>query len=165
MNEKPDFNNYFFEKLKYSKKQYKSMHAYEASKFANVAFTAGLNEYIQENKLQVKAVSLQPGMVRTDLFRDQPKWMQYLYKALYPLAWLLMKSEKEGAQTSLCLAMMPSDRLVSGGHYQDCALIQANPNAHDKEVVRQAWDATVSKLRELTDDPKIFGKFVPTQLP
>jgi len=64
---------------------------------ANVLFTTELVR--RYGKSGIKSYSLHPGAVRTEIWRDVVKKPAYkfLIYASYPLLWLIMKNNEEGA--------------------------------------------------------------------
>lgn len=79
--------------------------AYGRSKAANVLFTRELQRRIDQAGLNGIAVSLHPGVVRTELARNF-SWKILVAKAIFtPFLYLLMKTPWEGAQTTLHLAL------------------------------------------------------------
>lgn len=79
--------------------------AYGRSKAANILFTRELQKRIDQAGLNGIAVSLHPGVVRTELARNF-SWKILLVKAIFtPFLYLVMKSPWEGAQTTLHTAL------------------------------------------------------------
>lgn len=67
------------------------------------------------------AASLHPGVVRTELGRYINLFLHILIKGvLSPLYYLLLKSPREGAQTTLYTVLEENDKLEKGAHYKDC---------------------------------------------
>lgn len=79
--------------------------AYGRSKAANILFTRELQRRIDEARLNGIAVSLHPGVVRTELTRNFSLKILLVLSVFTPFCYLLMKSPWEGAQTTLHLAL------------------------------------------------------------
>lgn len=84
-------------------------------------------------------MSLHPGVVRTELIREMSLGIRIVNALLWPLRMIIMKSAKEGAQTTLYLAMERSDKLVKGGYYSDCALAHSSDFTNSAENARILW--------------------------
>ena len=90
----------------------------------------------------VRAYSLHPGTVRTDIFRHlAPASALWALETLFaPLLWLVTKSPLEGAQTQLFLATAPHSDLGNGAYYEDCAVsARVNPLAADAGLAQALW--------------------------
>ena len=118
------------------------MSAYCHSKLANVVMAAELARRAAGTGL--RAFSLHPGGVYTELFRSVP-YFSLLERALRPLLHALLKTPKEGAQTQLYLATAPIAELKSGAYYDDCAAVtdlRAHPQREDAAVGAALWRQT-----------------------
>jgi NAD(P)-dependent dehydrogenase (short-subunit alcohol dehydrogenase family) len=62
------------------------------------------------------ANSLHPGIVTTELARDQKGILSLIGLALWPI----MKNEAQGAATTLLLATAPEYEKQGGGYFSDC---------------------------------------------
>ncbi|GMR42895.1 hypothetical protein PMAYCL1PPCAC_13090, partial [Pristionchus mayeri] len=110
---------------------------YNRSKLANVMFARDLARRLNESgATNVTANSLHPGVVATELSRHLP----FTNKPMMAIAGIFMKSEKEGAQTSLYLAMSSEVKGVSGGYFSDCARHKENPAALDDEACKRLYE-------------------------
>jgi len=70
---------------------------YSQSKLANVLFTQALQRRFDASNLNGKAVSLHPGIVRTDITRSYTGIMEILFKMVSPIFYLFSKSSFLGA--------------------------------------------------------------------
>ncbi|GMS89888.1 hypothetical protein PENTCL1PPCAC_12063, partial [Pristionchus entomophagus] len=117
--------------------EYGRVAPYNRSKLANVMHARDLARRLQEEGLtHVTVNSLHPGVVATDLSRHLP----FNNKAMFSIAGLFMKSEKDGAQTSLYLAMSSEVKGVSGGYFSDCARVKENRAARDDEACKKLYE-------------------------
>lgn len=115
------------------KNNYKTWFQYCLSKLGNIYFTQYLNEYISQNRLNVTTYSLHPGAIYTELGRDSPVILKFLFNLIYPISWFFFKSIEKGAQTTLFLAYEDKNNLKSGRYYQDCSLGKVAKFADEKE--------------------------------
>jgi len=118
------------ENYDFNKDKYASFSVYSESKLANIYFTNYLADYFMKNNIDVKVVSLHPGVVLSDFFRSTYKIIQFL---AMPLAYLLMKSSFYGAQTTLELCYIDDKDIVNGGYYDDCRIAKLSNDAEDIE--------------------------------
>lgn len=112
---KPDFE--------YGKKDYGFLKQYCFSKLGNVFFNQYLHDYIQRQKLNIKTVSLHPGTIHTEIANDVLRkniLMKMLTYIIYPVFWLVTKSQYRGAQTTLQCCYLDYDKLKSSEYYKDC---------------------------------------------
>ncbi|KAM3870620.1 retinol dehydrogenase 13-like [Diretmus argenteus] len=125
-------------------KDYQPGKSYAQSKLANVLFTRELATRLQGTG--VTTYSLHPGVIRTELGRyfwpTMPLWRRVVFTPLM----LLIKSPKEGAQTSIHCAVEESLQNESGLYYSDCAPKTAAPAGRDDEAAKRLWDLSASMV-------------------
>lgn len=116
---------------------YDPRQAYCNSKLCNILFTKQLAARLKNSG--VTAVSLNPGIVRTELGRHMLKRYSRLVLALVvrPVALLLLKTPWQGAQTTLHCVL--ADGLASGEYFSDCKPKACAPQADDENVARRLW--------------------------
>ncbi|KAG7282976.1 hypothetical protein CRUP_028493 [Coryphaenoides rupestris] len=145
---KIDFDDLFF-----AKRPYSSITSYKQSKLANVLFS---RELARRMKGKVKhnvtgtgvtALSLHPGVIRTELGRHVESWFPLLRTLLAAPSMLLMKTPTQGAQTSIYCAVTPGLEALSGGYFSDCKEKRAAEVARDKDVARKLWDVSAQLVR------------------
>jgi NAD(P)-dependent dehydrogenase (short-subunit alcohol dehydrogenase family) len=107
------------------------LHEYEVSKLANVLFAAELSRRLKGTG--VNTYSLNPGRIASDIWRRIP-W------PVRPLMLHFMKSNEEGAQTSLYCAT--SDQLAgeSGKYYNNCREKKPSRLALDRQLATRLWE-------------------------
>ncbi|KAI8484642.1 Endothelial cell-specific molecule 1 [Branchiostoma belcheri] len=108
--------------------------------------TLGPVLYAFRTRTGVSAFSVDPGPVRTELARHMP---QTLGPVLYPLFWLVMKlihpivkTPREGAQTSLHCAVAEGLENYSGMYFKECTPAEPAPQAKDDAVARRLWEVS-----------------------
>ncbi|KAM4572377.1 retinol dehydrogenase 13-like [Odontesthes bonariensis] len=125
-------------------KDYRPWKSYAQSKLANVLFTRELSKRLQGTG--VATYSLHPGIIRTELGRhfwpNIPLWKRVVYT---PLSFLI-KSPKEGAQTTIYCAVDENLQNESGLYYSDCAPKATAPQALDDEAAKKLWDLSASMV-------------------
>ncbi|EDW02225.1 retinol dehydrogenase 12 [Drosophila grimshawi] len=122
-----------------SEKSYDEGNAYSQSKLANVLFTRELAKRLEGTGVTVNA--LHPGVVDTELGRHM-KILNNLFGRLVlrTLLWPLMKTPKNGAQTTLYAALDPDLDNVTGMYFSDCALKPVAPAAMDDKTGKFLWE-------------------------
>lgn len=108
--------------------------AYGRSKQACILFTVELARRLAGRG--VTANCLHPGIVGSNIFRDLPRPVQWIGKAVLP-------SPEKGARTSVFLASSPKVEGVSGKFFKKCEVAEASAAGTDAERARQLWDRTI----------------------
>ncbi|XP_033247942.1 retinol dehydrogenase 12 isoform X1 [Drosophila miranda] len=125
-----------------SKLSYDEGAAYCQSKLANILFTRELARRLEGTA--VTANTLNPGIADTEIARNmiffRTKLAQYVVETiLRPLLWSLMKSPRNGAQTTLFAALDSDLDHVSGQYFSDCRPKELAPAAQDDDMARWLW--------------------------
>lgn len=107
---------------------------YGNSKLLNVMWTRALAQRLPSN---VTVNSLHPGVVQTDIFHAAP-WPAD--RLLLWLVGLLHKTPREGAQTTVHLAVAPELQSASGGYYVDCRPAPVSSTARNELLVQKVWE-------------------------
>lgn len=135
-----------------TKENYTRIFAYRLSKLGQVYFTKRLASMLEKAGINnVKTISLHPGVVRTEIWqRDIPLLWHIAIYVLYPFLWVSLKTEKEGAQTTLYGCCCPFDKLFNGAYYSDCAVEPFKPIAKDDAVEARCWKLAYDRILEKT---------------
>uniref|UniRef100_UPI0037E73FDB retinol dehydrogenase 12 n=1 Tax=Semicossyphus pulcher TaxID=241346 RepID=UPI0037E73FDB len=127
-----------FEDLFFDNRTYSPMESYKQSKLANVLFT---RELARRGKgFGVSAFCLHPGVIFTDLGRHLQDSFPLLGVVLTPPSLVLMKTPREGCQTTLHCALTPGLEGLSGRYFSDCAEKKTAPEGRDDEVAKRLWE-------------------------
>eukprot|EP00105_Crassostrea_gigas_P041486 XP_019925634.1 PREDICTED: retinol dehydrogenase 13 [Crassostrea gigas] len=122
-------------------KNYNSIAVYHQSKLANVLFTRELSRRLQGTN--VKANSLHPGIVDTELTRYLPRSVPFYFRILLaPIIYLLGKTPLQGAQTTIYCAVEESLANVTGKYFSDCAIKEESKAAQDDEAAKKLWEVS-----------------------
>ncbi|KAL2080333.1 hypothetical protein ACEWY4_024126 [Coilia grayii] len=127
-----------FEDLFYNKTPYDSLVSYRQSKLANLLFTRELSRRTRASGVSVFA--LHPGVIRTELGRHVQTRFPLLSTVLQAPALLLMKTPKQGAQTSIYCAVTEGLEVHSGCYFSDCRLKEPAPEGKDDVAAMKLWD-------------------------
>ncbi|XP_005402765.1 PREDICTED: dehydrogenase/reductase SDR family member 13 [Chinchilla lanigera] len=115
------------------------LRAYADSKLANVLFARELATRLEGTG--VTCYAAHPGPVNSELFlRHIPGWLRPL---LCPLAWLVLRTPKGGAQTPLYCALQEGIEPFSGRYFANCHVEDVSPVARDDRVAHQLWKASM----------------------
>ncbi|XP_038641562.1 retinol dehydrogenase 12 [Scyliorhinus canicula] len=123
-----------------SEKSYDGGLAYCQSKLANILFTRELTKRLKDTKVTVNSVH--PGSVKSELTR---------HSFIMSLAWrvltFLIKTPKEGAQTSIYCAVAEELQEISGKHFSDCSPAFVAPQGRNDVTARKLWDVSCKLLK------------------
>lgn len=114
-------------------KKYDSMKAYCQSKLANILFTNELAERLKNTKVTANAVH--PGAVASNFGQNMNGFIGWVFKFF---SWS-MKTPKEGAETSVWLAVSPQIEGVTGKYFSDKKAIKAKPIASSPQACQRLW--------------------------
>jgi NAD(P)-dependent dehydrogenase (short-subunit alcohol dehydrogenase family) len=116
------------------------MREYEVSKLANVLFSAELARRTRDDG--VTTYSLHPGVIASDIWRRIP-W------PVRPLVTRFMKTNEEGAATSIYCAASPQVADESGLYYDDCATKRPSRLSQDEALAAELWRRSEQWCQEL----------------
>ncbi|KAM5150571.1 dehydrogenase/reductase SDR family member 13 [Callospermophilus lateralis] len=115
------------------------LRAYADSKLANVLFARELATQLEGTG--VTCYAAHPGPVNSELFlRHVPGWLCPL---LRPLAWLVLRAPKGGAQTPLYCALQEGIEPLSGRYFANCHVEEVLPAARDDRIAQRLWEASM----------------------
>ncbi len=130
------------EDMNYEKKPYSKVQAYAQSKLANILFTRELARRLQGTG--VTCYSVHPGAVYTELSRHIENsfgpFKDIINAVLSPIFTFLLKTSKDGAQTSLTCAVDPLLNSETGKYYSDCKEKEPAPQAKDDIAAKKLWE-------------------------
>ena len=119
-----------------SRKNYRGMQVYSASKLANILFTIELARRLEGTGVTVN--SLHPGTVATGYARDGDAsgLLAFGVKIIKPF---ILTAEK-GAQTSIYLASSPDVAGVTGQYFVKCRARPTSAAAKDVAAATRLWE-------------------------
>lgn len=103
---------------------------YAVAKLANLLHAKELARRLDGSGITTYAVH--PGIVATDVWRTLPKPFACLVKRF-------MRSEEEGATTTLYCATAAELAMQSGLYYADCHVEEPSPQARDPMLAERLW--------------------------
>ncbi|XP_072795099.1 dehydrogenase/reductase SDR family member 13 isoform X1 [Vicugna pacos] len=114
------------------------LRAYADSKLANVLYARELATQLEGTGITCYAAH--PGPVNSELFlRHIPGWLRPL---LRPLAWLVLRAPRGGAQTPLYCALQEGIEPLSGRYFANCHVEEVPPAARDDRAAHRLWEAS-----------------------
>lgn len=128
---------------------YNRVQAVAQSKASMILFSRHLAKRLKSTSVTVN--SLHPGYVRNEFGRYLDYWYGYFYILSYPLLCLVLKTPKQGAQTSVYCAVSEDLEGVSGMHFSD-SKVKAHPLSRllDDVAGERLWEMS-EKMTGLRD--------------
>ncbi|CAJ0590416.1 unnamed protein product [Cylicocyclus nassatus] len=128
------------------KLQFGLLDPYNRSKLANVMTAREMSKRLHEQGLHhIFVNSMHPGYVDTNLYRHTLFASPPLRELTYPIRWLLFKTQKDGAQTALYLALSPRIDGISGKYFADCKLAKESKNALDDAACEALYNYSMEQ--------------------
>lgn len=121
-------------------KNYGVFPPYNQAKLMNCLFTVQLAKKF--GQFGVTAVSLHPGLVRTDIFRDYKglSLKAIVMTLVLPIFWLTSKSSRAGAQTTIHCAVDSSIPSHNGKYFSDCHVARCSSASKDEKSAERLWE-------------------------
>jgi NAD(P)-dependent dehydrogenase (short-subunit alcohol dehydrogenase family) len=119
--------------LDWEERRFSGWRSYGDSKLMNVLFARELSRRMEGEG--VVAHALHPGIVRTELARDQRWPMKIVGLFMLPA----LKSPECGAATSVYAATAPELGTRGGGYFANCAPANAGSKADDRDLAERLW--------------------------
>lgn len=121
-----------------SDKEYDEGTVYNQSKLANILFTKELATQLEGTGVTANAVH--PGIVNTEIGRYLGVQKSFISRMiLSPFLWLLLKTPRQGAQTTIYCALSPDLEKVSGKYFSDSKEQEPAPQALDVDAAKRLW--------------------------
>ncbi len=122
---------------------YDSKIAYGQSKLAQIWHACELQQrYGQQD---IKAYSLHPGMIYTEITRQTSKLFALIYQLVL---FIIGKSLYQGAQTSLFCSL--SNQATPGKFHADCKEAKPSPLAYNNKLAEECWELSERIISEKT---------------
>jgi len=125
-------------------RKYSSWGAYGQSKLANLLFTKGLHaRLVSEPGNMVSALAVHPGVIRTELWREQASWFNTL---LLPI--MKDKSIPQGAATTVYACVAPDlTGLRAGAYLSDCKVALPSAMGRSQDNWEKLWSVTQDEIQ------------------
>ncbi|MFW9829397.1 MAG: SDR family oxidoreductase [Promethearchaeota archaeon] len=128
-----------FDDLQCENKNYRAFKVYGVSKLAVTMFTYELSRKLNGTGVTVNAVH--PGVVNTNLGRDQSAFSQLFAKAFF-------KKPRKGAETSIYLASSPEVEGITGKYFVNKKPKESSEDSYNEEEAKKLWEIS-AKLTNL----------------
>lgn len=135
-----------------SEQKYSKMGAYGQSKLACLMFAYELDRRIEKAGSHVIALSTHPGVSKTNLFKNLPKFVSIIMTPFLPL---FTHPPKKAALPMLYAAL--GDNVNSGEYIGPTGFrgmkgkpgkVKSKPHSYDKEVAEKLWEASEKLIGE-----------------
>lgn len=115
------------------KNGYSNWTAYGNSKLYNILFTAELADRLKETNVTVNC--LHPGVIRSNFGNNGSGAFKLFWKIGGPF----MKSNRQGAETTIYLATSDEVEDVNGAYFKNSKVTTPSKTARNKEYAEQLW--------------------------
>lgn len=119
----------------HARRKYKPFDAYGDSKLANILFTRELARVLPKG---LETFALHPGVIGTALWRN----LGVAGTAFRLVGRPFMKSNSQGAATTIYAATAPELTGQSGAYLKDCHVVHPSREAQNDVNAKKLWDAT-----------------------
>jgi len=137
-----------FEDLNFSSIAYRPFKAYSQSKLANILFTRELARREELAGSGVTANCLHPGVVKTQLTRQQSVSARVFHFFTQVLLAPFFKTPESGAQTSIFCAVDESLEGVTGKYFVDCQEAETTELAKNMEDAARLWEESFRMIKK-----------------
>jgi len=120
-----------------SEKNYDPSNIYNTSKLCQILSTRHLAPLVIKSGVTVNC--LHPGCVETGIFQRAPLWLVIPF---YIFVKLIFKNWKEGAQTSIHLAVSNEGSRTTGEYFADCKVTKMSDYAANVGVAKKLWETS-----------------------
>jgi len=134
---------------------YDSSQVYSNSKLCQILFSRYLAPLIIKDGVTINC--LHPGVVYTDIIQSfvHPILRIWVYKPIDFVSRQLFKTAKEGAQTSIHLAVAKAVETTTGEYFSDCKVAKTSKLAQDDALAKKLWEISEIAVK-LTADERHF---------
>eukprot|EP00058_Branchiostoma_floridae_P020250 XP_002605740.1 hypothetical protein BRAFLDRAFT_280019 [Branchiostoma floridae] len=121
--------------------RYPNLKSYWPSKLANILFAKELARRLEGTGVTVN--SLHPGVIYTDLWDSIKADHGFVWGTIMKgFCWVLMKSAREGAQTTIHCAVEETLQNVTGRYFADCSIAEESEDAKDDGLAKKLWEVS-----------------------
>nr|XP_043614191.1 short-chain dehydrogenase TIC 32, chloroplastic-like [Erigeron canadensis] len=124
-----------FDKIN-DEKSYSAFYAYGQSKLANALHAKELTRRLKEEGANVTVNSLHPGVIKTNLTRNQG----VIASAFSRILFSFMKNIPQGAATTCYVSLHPQVKGVSGEYFADSNISKTGKYVDDQELGKKLWE-------------------------
>ncbi|CAI4231573.1 unnamed protein product [Auanema sp. JU1783] len=120
--------------------------AYPRSKLANIMHARELTRKLRANGSNVIINSLHPGVVNSELGRNTFLSITPIFQITAPFRWFFMKTNRDGAQTTLYVALSKKVDGVSGKYFSNCKLSDEGPIAKNESDCEALYEYSLKQV-------------------
>ena len=137
-----------FDDINFSTIAYRPFKAYYQSKLANILFTRELARREEESGSGVTANCLHPGVVKTELTRQQTVAAGVFHFLTQILLAPFFKTPESGAQTTIFCAVDETLEGVTGKYYADCKEVETSELGNNMEDAARLWEESLKMVKK-----------------
>ncbi|CAG9537276.1 unnamed protein product [Cercopithifilaria johnstoni] len=134
-----------------NKKYFNKSMPYSRSKLAQVMHARELTRRLRTKDPRTTTTinAVHPGVCFTELMRYTIFSRKYIMQIISPLLWLFMKTDKDGAQTTLYVALSKNVEAVSGRYFGECKEHTPSSNSLDDAKCNILYNQSLEAVRLL----------------
>jgi len=126
-----------------SELKWEPKYIYARAKLANILFMKELSKRLEKSGLKITANAVNPGGVKTAIFRHARKAFKYMIM----VSQFFFKTPAEGAQPTIDLAVSEELEGVSGFYWTDCKKTTPSKLAQDEELAERLWEVSAKLVK------------------
>ncbi len=139
----------YWDDLNWENREYSSLESYKQSKLANILHAKELARRVEADGISVYV--LHPGVIKTELSRYMlDTW--YGRGIVKPAMGLVLKTPRQGAQTTLYCCLEESIAKESGKYYSDCKEASTLDKANNVEDQKKLWQISERLVGMVTEN-------------
>jgi len=137
-----------FDDMNFSSTAYRPFKAYNQSKLANILFTKELARREKESGSRVTANCLHPGVVKTELTRQQSVSAGVFHFLTQIMFAPFFKTPESGAQTTIFCAVDEALEGVTGKYFADCKEVETSELGNNMEDAARLWEESLKMVKK-----------------
>ncbi|CRG93837.1 oxidoreductase, short-chain dehydrogenase family, putative [Plasmodium gallinaceum] len=118
---------------------------YAFSKLCMLYFTQQLQKRLENEETKACSVSINPGLVKTDIFRNEHFCFRPLCTDIF-----FNKTPLQGAQSILYVCLLDREELAKGCYYSDCKVDYIRTYANNQKKSEELWEISEEILKNKT---------------
>lgn len=124
---------------------------YYVSKYANIMFSMELARKLRESGSEITCNCLHPGLIDSGIWRNVPFPMNL---GLQLIIKTMFKTAKQGAQTTIFLAVSEDVAGINGKYFKDCKETSLRSDVIDEGNIKKYWEICEELVKLQPQDPR-----------
>ncbi|XP_027358935.1 short-chain dehydrogenase TIC 32, chloroplastic-like isoform X2 [Abrus precatorius] len=128
---------------------YNSLLAYGQSKLANILHANELSRCLKEERINIIANSVHPGLIATNIFVHNRLLTGNYHICVFFFMSIkfVLKNVQQGAATTCYVALHPEVSRISGGYFVDSNLGKAYSQGTDIDLAKKLWNFSMDLIK------------------